>query len=247
MAIAFAEVQSGNQAATGTSVASASLGAGGSDSVYIALISTRSNANVSALSGLGLTWNELKEQCAARAQTRIEAWYAYGAGSSGAVTATHASSAVSLISVLRLTGVEVSEPVEQALGWNSLGLSGACTGGTDNNDAGPWTDLTTVHANSWVIYAVNSRTGTASTWPTTGDWTSRVTNYTAGSGGNVTTHSVETRLFASASTVVTNGAANNLSGAVDHCEIAIEIRETASGGGVLVPQIVANYRRNRAA
>lgn len=227
MAIAFAESQTGTQAAGGTSTVSASLGAGGSDSLYIAYVATRSNVDVTAMSGLGLTWNVYEEQCGARAQQRIEMWYAYGAGSSGAVTATHGACNASVIAVLRYTGVDSGTPVDEKITYNTLGTSGACSGGTDNSDCKG--SLTIFDTNSWIVVGFNSRNRTMTN--TGGDWTTRVDDVAAGSGGDITTLSVEDRATTTAATYDFGGSAS-LSGVADWCAAAVEIHPAAAATAV---------------
>lgn len=223
MAIAHAETQTGTQAAGGTSTVSASLGAGGSDSLYICYIATRSNVDVTNVTGLGLTWTSYGEQCGARAQQRIEQWYAYGAGTSGAVTATHGACNASVIAVLRYTGIDSGTPVDEKAGYNTLGAGGACTGGTD--DANCKGSLTIFDSNSWIVAGFNSRNRTMTN--TGGDWTTRVNDVAAGSGGDITTLSVEDRSTSTAGTYDIGGN-SNLSGTADWCIEAVEIHEAAA-------------------
>lgn len=223
MAIAFAEAQTGTQTGGGTSVVSASLGAGGADSLYICYVATRSNVDVSGVTGLGLTWTPYGEQCAARAQQRIEQFYAYGAGSAGAVTAAHAACNASVIAVLRYTGVDSGTPVDEKAGWNTLGNGGACTGGTDNADCKG--TLTTSHNNTWIVAGFNTRNRAMTN--TGGNWTTRVNDVSAGSGGDITALSVEDRVAATAG-LYDLGAAGNLSGTADWCIESVEIHEAAA-------------------
>lgn len=223
MAIAHAETQTGTQAAGGTSTVSASLGAGGSDSLYIAYIATRSNVDVTNVTGLGLTWTSYGEQCGARAQQRIEQWYAYGAGTSGAVTATHGACNASVIAVLRYTGVDSGTPVDEKAGWNTLGADGACTGGTDNSSCKGV--ITTNHSNAWIVVGFNTRNRTMTN--TGGAWTTRVNDVSAGSGGDITTLSVEDRATVTGD-LYEFGTTSNLSGTADWCIEAVAIREAAA-------------------
>lgn len=222
MAIAFAEAQTGTQTGGGTSVVSASLGAGGSDSLYIAYVCTRSNVDVTSVTGLGLTWNLVKEQCGARAQGRIEQYYAYGAGTAGAVTANHAACNTSIIGVLRYTGVDSGLNVDGKAAWNSLGENGACSGGTDNDDATG--TIVTNNSNAVVIAGFNTRNRAMSA---TSGWNVRIDDVGAGTGGDIQALTVEDKEIASPSTV-TCGAANNLSGTADWCLAAVEANPAAA-------------------
>lgn len=224
MAIAHAETKTGTQAAGGTSTVSASMGAGSSDSMYVCFVATRSNVDVTGVSGLGLTWNALTEQCGARAQQRIESFYAYGAGTAGAVTASHAACNASIIAVIRYTGVDSGIQTDDKEGFNTLGTGGACSGGTDNDDATGTTGFGGVPTDGWIVVGVNTRNRTMSA---TAGWTVRVDDVTAGAGGDVTTLTVEDR-NASGESGPTFGAANNLSGTADWCAAILDIHPAAA-------------------
>lgn len=225
MAIAHAETQTGSQAAGGTSTVSASFaGAGGSDSFYVAFVCTRSNVNVTGVSGLGLTWELASEQCGARGQQRIESWWAYGAGTATAVTATHGACNASVIGVVHYTGVNAT-PFDDKEAWNTLGESEACTGGTDNNDATATTGFG-VPTDGWIVAGFNTRNRTMSA---TSSWNVRVNDVAAGTAGDITTLTVEDR-NASGESLPTVGAANNLSGDADWCLAILDIHPAAGAG-----------------
>jgi hypothetical protein len=101
--------------------------------LYLAEVSSKPYRNTVAVSGLGLAWTELVDQCSGRSQTGMALWWALGSPSgSGPVTATLASAAENaVLAVSRYAGVEPSGPVGSVLGANSRGTSGACTGGID--------------------------------------------------------------------------------------------------------------------
>jgi len=222
MAIAHAETQTGTAGAGATSVATASLGAGGSDSLYVCFVATRSNVDVTSVTGIGLTWTVQDEQCAARAQQRIECWTAYGAGSSGAVTASFASCNGSVISVGRYTGVDSTTPVPTIASYNTLGADGACSGGTDNDDATG--SITTANGNNLVVAGFDTRNRTMTD---TSGWNVRAADIAGGTGGDLTTMSVEDRIFALPG-ATTMGGANNLSGTADWCLIGAEAKEAVA-------------------
>lgn len=229
MAIAHAETQTGTQAAGGTSTVSAAFsGAGGSTSFYVAFIATRSNVDVTSVTGLGLTWNLLTEQCGARAQQRIESWYAVGAGTAAAVTATHAACNASVIAVLHYTGVDSGVPTDDKEGHNTLGPSGGCSGGTDNDDATATTGFT-VPTDGWIVAGFNTRNRTMSA---TAGFNVRVNDVAAGSGGDITTLTVEDR-SASGESSPTVGAANNLSGTADWCIAVLDIHPAAAAASAV--------------
>lgn len=225
-----AETQNGTATSSST-VASASMGAGSADSVYLARVAIRSNVAVSSVAGGGLTWTLVKAQCAARAQTRVEVWKATGSGTAGAVTATLASSAnAAVIVVSRYTNADVADPTPTSIGYNTLGANGACSGGTDNTNATG--SITTANANSIVDVAANSRSDT--TYADTSGYTTPTNgaDVTVGAGGDVTTLSAEYKLVASPG-ATTFGASGNVS-SVDWCMVATEIKE-APAAATAVP------------
>lgn len=227
MSVPFAEVQTGSQAAGGTSTASASFsGAGGSNSVYIAFVATRSNVDVTNVTGLGLTWFLASEQCAARAQQRIESWYAFGAGTAGAVTASHAACAASVIAVVHYTSAN-SDPVSDKESFNTLGAAAICSGGTDNDDAAA-TSSFTVQTGGWIVGGFNTRNRTMTA---TAGFNVRVNDVSAGTGGDITTLSVEDRL-ASGESSPSFGGANNLSGTADWCIAVVSVAPAPAASGV---------------
>lgn len=191
--------------------------------MYVCFVATRSNVDVTGVTGLGLTWTPYVEQCAARAQQRIEMWYAYGAGSAGAVTAAHAACNASVIAVLRYTGV--SSTAGQKIGYNTLGSGGACSGGTDNDNCKG--TLVTVHDNAWIVVGFDTRNRAMTN--TGGSWTTRVNDVSAGSGGDITALSVEDRSTTTAGSHDFGGN-TNLSGTADWAAAAQELLEAAAAG-----------------
>ncbi len=105
------------------------------DHLYLAAISTRPKAQVTAVSGLGLTWSLVKKQCSGRNAIALEVWRAQGApDTNGAVTATFASAPNNAaITVSRYSGVDTSAAIGKSMRGNSVGVNGSCTGGTDSS------------------------------------------------------------------------------------------------------------------
>lgn len=219
MSISHQETQTGT-ATSSSSVATASMTSVAGDR-YVCAIATRNNVSVGSVAGLGLTWTLGKAQCAARGQQRIEIWNATGTPTgNGAVTATLVSPAnAACIVASRYSGADA--PTTTA-SYNTLGSGGACTGGTDNNDAQG--NITTAATNSLVWHAVDSRNRNFTT--TTG-WNARATNITAGTSGDITTLSVEDKVVASAASTAL-GQADNLSGTADWALAAEEFPETVA-------------------
>lgn len=199
------------------------MGAGSAGDWYIAFVSTRSNVAVSGVSGGGLTWSLVAEQCGARGQVGMDFWAATGAGTAGAVTATFGATCNgSNIVVSRYTGADVAD-VDTS--WNTLGEKEACTGGTDNNDATG--SITTATADSLVAAGFCTRNRTLT--DTGGDWTTRAADIAGGSGGDLVTSSVETRATTTAGSY-TAGGANNMSGDADWVLMLVALPPTAAAG-----------------
>lgn len=170
--------------ATGTNPTSASSASitGVTDHLYIAAIATKSNAStVSSVSGIGLTWNSINTQCGARSQTNIRLYYAIGTPSGNGTVTVNFSSAPSnsiAISVSRYSGVNTSTPIGASVTANTLGVSGVCSGGTDNTS--PSVDITTTNANALIYAAVGKRNATCSG----GSLTERSDFNSGGTSGN---------------------------------------------------------------
>jgi hypothetical protein len=98
--------------------------------LYLAAIASKPSPTINGVTGLGLTWTPVVSQCAGRNQTGVAVWKAQGTPSgNGVVTATLANAqATAVIAVARYSGVTGTGNTASA---NTLGLSGACTGGVD--------------------------------------------------------------------------------------------------------------------
>jgi hypothetical protein len=205
-----------------STVTSPSVGAGTSDTLYLASISTKPNVAVSSVSGLGLSWTLVKAQCAGRSQTRIEVWKAQGAGTSGAVAATLASApANAVIEVSRYSGAAGTGAVVSA---NTNGTNGMCTGGTDDSDY--QVNMITSSCNSLVFGGASMRHRTHTPG---GGYTERA-EFMQGSSGNAASLAVTDKLVPTSSSVSVEGS---FSGSVDWAVIGIEI--VAGGGATATP------------
>jgi uncharacterized repeat protein (TIGR02543 family) len=210
---AFAEVQSGG--ATGSSsVSTAAPMTGVSGDLYLAAISSKSHEQVTAVSGLGLTWSPVRAQCGGRSQTGVSVWQARGQPTGdGAVTATLASAPDSaVISVSRYSSAGALRNVAS---FNSNGLSGACTGGTDGSVYA--FDLATTSSDSLVYLAAALRNKDHT--PGAG-YTERVELH-AGSGGGSTAGLAAADGVAGATPGIT--VQGSFSSSVDYGIVALEI------------------------
>ena len=192
----------------------------GGSGLFLAAVSTRSSSTVSSVSGLGLTWTRVLRQCAGRSISMVEVWMAQGApSSSGAVTAQFGAAFKSAsIAVSSYTGVSTTQPLGAPIGANTLGLNGACTGGTDSSSYS--FNLATTNPGSVVYAAASMRNRTHN--PGAG-YTERAETQ-AGLASDMTSLAVQDKTVASAASTPVNGT---FSGAVDWSVIGIEIRASS--------------------
>jgi hypothetical protein len=128
---------------------------GGTDQTYGLFIATRSNDDVTTVTGGGLTWSEQIEQCSGREQQGIRLWTAVGSpGAAFTVTITYVDDPdhpiVAILS--RYSGVG---SLQDPTGENSNGESGACADGVDNDS--PQLTLTSTTNDSVHVIGLNHR------------------------------------------------------------------------------------------
>lgn len=102
--------------------------------VYLAAVSTKPYRTVYSVSGLGLTWSPIGDQCSARGQTGVAVWAAHGfpTGDAPVVVDLEQAATSSAVAVSRYSGVDLLAPIGSARSVNTNGVDGACTGGTDS-------------------------------------------------------------------------------------------------------------------
>ncbi len=124
--------------------------------LYLAAIASKPHAWVTDVSGLGLSWRPLQQQCAGRGQTGVALWQASGTPlDDDTVTATFASAPRNaVISVSRYESRGELQ-LNHVAGANSTGQPGACSGGSDGTSYG--FDLDVTAAGSTVYLAVAMR------------------------------------------------------------------------------------------
>jgi hypothetical protein len=127
--------------------------------LYVASVSLKPARTVTAVSGLGLEWKKTAAQCSGRGQTAVEMWTAVGTPTGeGVVTAQLDGEALnSVIAVSTFTNVDATKPVDGTFALNTVGVNGACEGGSDiaavNADV-------PAGANTLVLTAVSTRANT---------------------------------------------------------------------------------------
>ena len=182
--------------------------------LYLAAIAFKPNVAVTSVSGLGLAWSPVRVQCAGRSQTGLAVWQARGVPTAGVVTATFSEPAQnSVVAVSRYGGVGAVDPL-RAVSANSVGVAGACSGGSDG--AAYALDLDTTTANSVLYVAAAARH--RDHLPGLG-FIERAERF-AGSAGSVAGISVADSPAGAPASVAVEG---RFSGAVDWAVVALEI------------------------
>ncbi len=218
------ETVTGGSVTSSTVATSAPVGAA-SDALYLAAVSFKPNLAVTSVSGLGLAWSPVRQQCGGRAQTGIALFQARGSPSAGGVvTASLAGTAsAAVIAVSRYSGTTSTGTIGDVVSANTNGTSGACSNGVDT--AGYAFDLASGASNSLVFVAAAMRSHDH----VPGAGYTEIAEAYAGTGGSTAGTSLAERLLGSAATVSVNGT---FSGATDWAVVAAEVR---SGGTPSTP------------
>jgi len=220
--VVYHETATGGSSSS-TTVATATSLTGVSGHLYLAAIAAKSNTAVNSVSGLGLTWTRVKAQCAGRNQTGVEVWMAHGTPSSGTVSATLASApSNAVIAVSRYSGVEASSPIGNIVSGNTLGVNGACSGGTDNGSYS--FNITTTVNGAMVFGAAAMRNQTHA--PGAG-YTERAEIVQGATNGSKASVAVQDQSFATTGTATVNGT---FGGSVDWAVVAVEIKPQITMG-----------------
>lgn len=195
--------------------------------LYLAAISTKGHVQVSSVSGLGLNWLPVREQCGGRMQTGVSVWMARGNPSgSGIVTATLAQIPQSaVITVSRYSGAHLTEPLGTLISANTNGLNGACSDGSDGRNY--LVNVATTAPGSVIFGAVAIRNRTH----TPGAGYTERSETSVSSGGSMVGLAIVDQTIPEPGVTPLNGS---FSGEVDWAVIGIEIK---SGGAILSPAI----------
>jgi flagellar hook capping protein FlgD len=182
--------------------------------LYVAAIASKSSNTVTSVTGLGLSWTRVRNQCGARSQTGVEVWVGSGTPSAGSVTATFQSAPTNAVLLAaRYSGADPANPIGHVVSGNTLGTNGVCSGGTDN---GSFSFNLTTAEGSLVLGAVAARSKTLT--PGAGS-TKRGQIFQGADTGSMATVSIMDKTATGASTVI-DGTFN---GSVDWAVIGVEI------------------------
>jgi cytochrome c peroxidase len=209
----LSEVASGATVESDSISTSAALTATAND-LYIATISTNPHRSVVSVTGLGLSWSPLVEQCGGRSATGLAVWVAQGdAIADEAVTSQFSETVRSAaLAVVRYEDAPI-DAIDQLLAANSNGTSGACSGGTDELD---WSLPIATGAPASTTFVAVAR-GHRSHVPSGFD---EITNISAGTGGDTTGLVVGDQVFEFPTTANLGGS---FSGPTDWAAIVIEL------------------------
>jgi len=132
--IVLEELQSGASSGAATVATDAAVTAS-EGYLYLAAVASRFGTGVVGVSGLGLDWELVRDQCGGRAQSGVEVWQALGAPvGDGVVTAALAAAVPNAaIAVTVYSGVDANAPVGATVSLNTNGVDGACSGGVDGS------------------------------------------------------------------------------------------------------------------
>jgi uncharacterized repeat protein (TIGR02543 family) len=221
---ALREVRTGT-ATDASAVATDAPLAAESDDLYLAAIASRPNASVSFVSGLGLTWTPVRAQCAARSQTGVAVWQARGQPTAaGVVTASFGSLARhAVLAVARYADARDVDAIGSVVSANSLGVGGACSGGTDGNAYA--FDLDTAERNALVYVAAGIRG--RDHVPGVG-YTEQLEVHEGSTLGGMAGLSLADRSVSSPSRVSVDGT---FSSEIDWAVVALEVRSVAGSYG----------------
>ena len=209
-------------ASNSNQVSTSSAVTGLPNQLYLAAVTSRSHPTVTSVTGLGLTWTQVRDQCSARDQTGMVVWKAIGTPTgNGVVTARLTSVESNLaIAVSRYSGVNPVNPIGVVVGGNWKGKNDTtCSESNLALDTDFYSiPLTTTAPNS-VIYssvAIRCRSHT----PGSG-YTEIYQFYAGASCGNSAGMAGEEKTVVNPSATVVNGT---IGATIDWAMVGVEIK-----------------------
>ncbi len=185
----------------------------GSNTLYLAAVATRNGVIVNNITGLGLTWSPVTSQCSAAGETIITVYKAYGSGSTGTLFANLSGSTAGYLTVALFANTNPSNPIGNIVKGNTLGVSGACSGGT--NTASFSFNLST--GGNSIIFGAESNSAQGFS---VGSGYTLIGNGATGTVPNQIRLGNEYKYVSTPGTVVVNGTLNS---AIDWAAIGVEI------------------------
>jgi hypothetical protein len=201
------------------------------DDLYVAAIAARPNVAVTGVSGLGLEWTAVGQQCSGRDQTGVALWQARGHPvGDGVVRATLSATAQNAVLAVSRFASAGALRAAAALSANSNGVAGPCAGGEDGDAYALALGATTPGGLHYLATANRHRDHL----PGSG-YEERIELH-KGSGGSVAGLAIADLRIGSAGLTAVEGG---FSGAVDWALVAIEIPAAAP------PPMGASRQRRR--
>ena len=188
-----------------------------SGDLYLAAVSTQQSGGpgtVSGINGLGLSWSLLRRQCGGRGILNTEVWVGQGSPSgSGIVTANlNSTPNAAVIVVSRYSGTSGTGSIVSA---NTLGISGACSGGTDSDSYSVSLNILNSNALSYGAVSIRQRAHTPGAL-----YTERL-EIRSGSSGATAGIAIEDRSVSVPGSVPVNGTLNS---STDWSVVGIELK-----------------------
>ncbi len=214
--VTFEDIQAGGSSSA-TAVSTSGNVTGVSGDLYLATITSKSFKTVTSVTGLGLSWSLVTEQCAGRNQTGVTVWQAQGSSPTSSTVTANLSGAPTnaTITVSRYSGVSQTDPIGNIISGNTNGVSGACSGGTDSNSYNFNLDTTTHGSVVFGAIAMRNKAHTEGF-----GYTEQVEFVQGSGGGSASVANMDQTIF-SPSTVSVDGI---FSSNVDYAVIGIEIK-----------------------
>lgn len=226
MAIAFVDNPISQGFTTTNPVTTSASFSASANAFYAVTIVARDTKDVVSITGGGLTWQSGIDGCGARAQLNIDVWYAVGTPADAfAITVSFDSTPNSCAIIgSGYSGVDQTTPTEDPVYQNTLGETGACTGGTDAQNLAVTTGSSAANYMHLVGFSGRDRVADIND----GNFTKRGSQ-SAGTGGNLL--NCEQADFLKAATGDTAFSAS-IAGAEDWVCSGLVLREASAGGTV---------------
>ncbi len=108
----------------------------GSGQFFLATLVSKPHREVISITGLGLDWYPVANQCGAREATGIYTWMAFGdADLADPVKAKFEKEwKNAVMAISRYQNVDANNPVATVVSMNTLGIDGGCSGGKDSDN-----------------------------------------------------------------------------------------------------------------
>jgi hypothetical protein len=195
----------------------------GSGQFFLVTMVTKPYRDISGVTGMGLDWFPVANQCGAREATGIHVWMAFGdANFSQPVKARFENSwKNAVMTISRYQNIDANNPIANLVTMNTNGIDGTCSGGKDTDSFSMPMNITS--QNSRLVLATATR---HYRFNTESNFAQRATLYN-GSGGDVAGLALYDREETMTGSINLVG---DYSRKVDYAVVALELRGRVSGG-----------------